>query len=236
MEMKMPFLWRVVLTGSLCVLSSCAWHANAKAQDAPGERSKLALQVSLEMRKDDQWQRVDPKTVFHNNDAIRFRFQTSLGGYLYVVNHSSDGEVSWLFPQPGIGQKSRVEPGPEYLIPGTKGSFAVGGKAGFDVTYWILSPTPIDTSETTLPAPGSQPNTLEPRCRTETLKARGLCTDERAGPRSFTRTEPAPLGALEGKSLVSRELKFQSKDDSTRISLASAHPGVIVYEFLIAHN
>jgi len=218
------------------MLSVCAFEPSAIAQNAPHENSKLAMRVSLEMRKDDQWQRVDPQTVFHSGDAIRFRFETSLGGFLYVMNRSSDGEVSWLFPAPREGQKSRVEPGPEYLVPGANGSFIVGGKAGFDVTYWILSPSPMDMSQEALPTPGSQPSTLEPRCRAETLKARGLCTDERAGPRPFARTEPAPLGALEGKSLVSRELKFQSKDDSTRISLESPRTGVIVYEFLIAHN
>lgn len=228
---------RILLASTLGLLAICAYPPGAGAQNSPGENSKLAMRVSLELRKEDQWQRVDPKTVFHNGDAIRFRFVTSLGGYLYVLNRSSDGEASWLFPLPRGGEKSRVEAGPDYLVPGTKGSFVVGGRAGFDVTYWILSPTPMDMGEAALPAPGSQPSTLEPRCRAETLKARGLCTDERAGPRPFTRTDQAPsLGALEGKPLVSRELKFQSKNDSTRISLASPRSGVIIYEFLIAHN
>jgi len=195
------------------------------------------MRLSLELRREDQWQRVDPKTVFHNGDAIRFRFVTSLGGYLYVLNRSSDGEVSWIFPVPRERERSRVEPGPDYLVPGTIGSFVVGGRAGFDVTYWILSPAPMDTGEAALPTPGSQPSTLEPRCRSETLKARGLCTDERAGPRPFTQNgQSPPLGVLEGKPLISRELKFQSKNDSTRISLANPRSGVIVYEFLIAHH
>jgi hypothetical protein len=227
---------RIPLASALCALSICAYQPSVLAQNSPAENSKLALRVSLELRKGDQWQRVDPQTVFHNREVIRFRFVTSLGGYLYVLNHSSDGEVSWLFPLPQEGQRSRVEPGPEYLVPGTRGSFVVGGKPGFDVTYWILSPAPIDRSEVALPTPGSQPSTLEPRCRTETLRARGLCVDERAGPRAITRTEQAPLEALEGKSLVSRELKFQTKNDSTRISLASPRSGMIVYEFVIAHN
>jgi hypothetical protein len=161
---------------------------------------------------------------------------TSVGGFLYVLNHSSDGEVSWLFPLPEEGQRSRVEPGPEYLVPGARGSFVVGGRPGYDVTYWILSPAPMGTSEAALLTPGSQPSTLEPRCRSEMLRARGVCVDERAGPRSITRPEQAPLEALQGKSLVSRELKFQTKNDSTRISLPSFRSAVIVYEFLIAHN
>jgi hypothetical protein len=228
---------KILLIGALCVLSICACPVRAPAQSSPDANSTLALRVSLELKNDDRWQRVDPKTVFHNGDAIRFRFVTSLGGFLYVINRSSDGEMSWLFPQSREGQKGHVEPGPDYLIPGTNGSFVVGGRAGFDTTYWILSPAPMDMSEAALPAPGIQPSTLEPRCRAETLKARGLCTDERAGPRPFTPNgQASPMGVLERKPLVSRELKFQSNTDSTRISVAGPRSGVIVYEFLIAHN
>ncbi len=228
---------KILLTGALCALSICACPVRAPGQSSPGQNSTLALRVNLELMKEDHWLRIDPKTVFHNGDAIRFRFMTSLGGFLYVMNRSSDGEVSWLFPLSREGQKSRVEPGPDYLVPGTNGSFVVGGRAGFDTTYWILSPAPVDISEAVLTVLESQPSTLEPRCRAETLKARGLCTDERAGPRPFSQGgQAAPLAALEGKPLLSRELKFQSKNDSTHISLAGPRSGVIVYEFLIAHN
>ena len=227
---------RILLATALFALSVCAWQPGAGAENSPGENSKLAMRVSVEQRKAGQWQRVDPQTVFHNSDVIRFSFMTTLGGYLYVLNHSSDGEVSWLFPRPQEGQKSRVEPGPEYLVPGTKGWFVVLGKPGFDVTSWILSSAPIDTSEAALPTPGSQPSTLEPRCRTETLRARGLCEDERAGPRAIAGPEQAPLEALRSTPLVSRELKFQTKNGSTSISLLRPKSGVIVYEFLIAHN
>jgi hypothetical protein len=226
----------ILLATALCALAISAGTPSTVGQNPAGESSKLALQVSLELRRGEEWQSVDPKTVFHSGDAIRFRFVTSVGGYLYVLNQSSDGEAAWLFPLPQEGQRSRVEPGPEYLVPGTKGAFVVGGRAGFDVTYWVLSSAPIATSDLALPAPGSQPSTLEPRCRAETLRARGLCVDERAGPHAIARPEQAPLEALQGKSLVSRELKFQTTNDSTRISLASAYAGVIVYEFLIAHN
>jgi hypothetical protein len=227
---------RILLASGLCALLMSAGLPRAVGQKAPDESSELALHVSLELRKGDQWQGVDPQTVFHNGDAIRFRFVASVGGYLYVLNHSSDGEASWLFPLPQASQTSRVEPGQDYLVPGAKGAFVVGGRAGFDVTYWILSPIPMPTGELAPPTPGSQPSTLEPRCRAETLRARGLCVDERAGPRAVTRPERPPLEALQGKSLVSRDLKFQTQNDSTRISLASPHAGVIVYEFLIAHN
>ncbi len=226
----------ILLVGSLCVMFTCVSQPCDLARSSPAESSQPAIKVGLELRRGEQWQPVDPQTVFHTGDEIRFRFVTTVGGYLYVMNHSSDGEVSWLFPLLEEGQRSRVEPGPEYLIPGTRGSFIVGGKPGFEVTNWVLSPVPIDTSESASPAPGSQPSTLEPRCRTETLRARGLCLDDRAGPRVLTRRDQTPLKTLQNTPLVSRELKFQRKNDSTHISLPSSRSGVIVYEFLIAHN
>lgn len=207
----------------------------ALPQTTPSD-GKLAIEVSLELRQQEGWQPVDPTIVFHKNDEIRFRFRTSRGGYLYVLNRNSDGQSSWLFPRPEKGAASRVEPGPDYLVPGTKGSFLVGGAPGFDTTYWILGPTPIDTRESAQPAFGSQPSTLEPRCRTEVLKARGLCMDNRAGPGPITRPDEAPLKILRTTPLVARDLKFHTQDGSTRISSLGAQDGVIVYEFRIAHN
>ncbi len=226
----------ILLASSLWVMFTCAFQPCELAQSSPPESSQPAINVSLELWRGDQWQPVDPQTVFHTDDEIRFRFVTTIGGYLYVMNRSSDGDVSWLFPLFEEGQKSRVEPGPEYLIPGTRGSFVVGGKPGFEVTNWVLSSVPIDTREAASPAPGSQPSTLEPRCRTETLRARGLCLDDRAGPRALTRRDQPLLKALQNTPLVSRDLKFQRKNEATHISLPSPRSGVIVYEFLIAHN
>lgn len=198
--------------------------------------NNVALEVTLQRKQGGQWQWVDPGTVFHKDDAIRFRFHSSRGGFLYVLNHSSNGESTWLFPRPEVGQNSRVEAGPEYMIPGSKGSFVVGGNPGFDVTYWILSPTPIDMQQASPPAMGSQPSTLEPRCRTETLKARGLCVDDRAGPGPIKESANPPLPSLRNSPLVSRELKFRSEDGATHISSADTSNKIIVYEFRIAHD
>lgn len=202
----------------------------------PSALPSLVLEVTLQRKQGDQWQWVDPGTVFHKDEAIRFRFHSSRAGYLYVLNRSSNGESSWLFPRAQEGQNSRVEAGPDYLIPGTKGSFVVSGAAGFDVTYWILSPTPIDIQQASASAMGSQPSTLEPRCRTETLTARGVCVDDRAGPGPIKESNDAPLPVLRKSPLVSRELKFRSEEGATHISTADPQNKIIVYEFRIAHD
>jgi hypothetical protein len=227
---------RALSASCVSALLACAFHPNALPQDLPANETKPTIEVSLELRQGDRWLGVDSQAVFHSGDEIRFRFQTSLGGYLYVLNRTSNGDNTWLFPRPGQGQGSRVEPGPSYLVPGTEGSFIVGGRPGFDVTYWILSPTPIDTHEARLPEAGSQPSTLEPRCRGDVLRARGLCVDDRAGARPLTQQDQAPLELPRNTTLVSRDLKFRTESGSTRISAPKSQWGVIVYEFRIAHN
>ncbi len=225
---------RALSASCVSVLLACAFQPCALPQDPPASEAKPAVQVTLELRQGDRWHGVDPQRVFQSGDELRFGFRASLGGYLYVLDHASDGESGWLFPRPEQGQGSTVEPGALYLVPGTKGSFVVGGKPGFDVTYWILSSTPMDRREARPIDAGIQPNTLEPRCRTEILKARGLCVDERAGPRQLMPGEQA-LKLLRSP-LVPRDLKFRTEDRLTRIPAPSSKPAIVVYEFRIAHN
>jgi hypothetical protein len=226
-----------ISAGVVCLTLLLQGLGFTQSEDAASlAQGNVALEIVLQRNQGNQWQSVDAGTVFHKDDTIRFRFHSSRGGYLYVLNHSSNGESTWLFPRPEADQNSRVEPGPDYLIPGTKGSFVVGGSPGFDVTYWVLSPTPINMQQALQPAMGSQPSTLEPRCRTETLKARGLCVDDRAGPGPIKESAEAPLLALLNSPLASRELKFRSEDGATHISSADSSNKVIVYEFRIAHD
>ena len=195
-----------------------------------------SVEVRLELRQNAEWQPVESTAVFNANDEIRFRFRTSFPGYLYVLNRASNGDTGWLYPLPDQGQTSRVEPGPSYLIPGTQGSFVVGGAPGFDLTYWVVSPSPIDTRGPAMPAPGSQPSTLVPRCREQTLKARGLCVDERAGPRPLSAPDQLPPELRGPAQLAARDLKFRAESGQTRISAKVSPTGVIVYEFRIAHR
>jgi hypothetical protein len=211
-------------------------QAPAGPQSSSAQGPDLAIEINLELRRGDQWRMVDNQTVFRNNDEIRFRFRTSMSGYLYVLDRSSSGENVWLFPRSGQGQMSRVEAGPEYLIPGGKGSFVVGGAPGFDVTYWVLSPVPIEARAADAPASATQPSTLVPRCRTGELQARGICTDERAGPRPAKHAEDAPIALPPSERLIARDLQFHTEAGSTHISAPNARNGVVVYEFHIAHQ
>ena len=198
--------------------------------------AKLSIEVVVEKQKGDDWERVNPQTVFHAGEDIRFRYRATQGGYLYVLNSSSDKKTSWIFPRANSAERSRVEPGVEYIIPTGRGAFEVAGSPGFDVTYWILSPTPIDSTQSFVPTSGNPVSTLQPRCRSEVLKSRGLCVDERAGPHSVDDPVNLPVHPPENDKLHSRDLKFKSQEGTTQISGVTHQSDVIVYEFTIAHD
>jgi hypothetical protein len=201
-----------------------------------GGNSRLSIDVVVEQLKGGDWQRVDAQTVFHTGDVVRFRFRASQKGYLYVLNSSSDKTTSWLFPRSGSTERSQVDARMEYFVPTGKGVFEVGGSPGFDITYWILSPTPIDTAQSFVPAATNETSTLEPRCRSEVLKSRGLCVDDRAGPHSVDNPLDLPVHPPESEKLRSRDLKFKSEEGTTQISGLTHESDVIVYQFTIAHD
>lgn len=217
----------------ICIVPVEAGRLLLAAQDSS---SKLSIEVVVERQKGDQWERVDPQTVFHSGNIIRFRFRTSQKGYLYVLNSSSDKNTSWLFPRAGSAERSQVDPRVEYMIPTGQGAFEVGGSPGFDVIYWILSPTPIDSTQSFVPTGGSQASTLRPRCREEVLRARGLCVDEHAGPHSVDNPVDLPVRPPESEKLHSRDLKFKAQEGTTEISGLTHQSDVVVYEFTIAHD
>ena len=210
--------------------------APAQTQDRPADKSARSLEVTLEVRRGDVWRAIDPREVLHSNDEIQFRFRTSYSGYLYVFDISSGGKGSRLYPRDDPRQSNRVEPGEAYVIPGLNGSFLIGGEPGYDTTYWLVSQAPMDYREPSQPQIENRQNTLRPRCRDDFLQARGLCLDERAGPGPVPDLKKAPFALEESRSgLVGRDLKFQAQQGSTRIAIPDSHPGIIIYQFLVAH-
>jgi hypothetical protein len=224
----------VISVAFILGLAPCAPGSLLHAAD--NSNSKFSIEVIVERQKGDQWERVDPQTVFHAGDYVRFRFRATQGGYLYVLNSSSDKTTTWLFPRSGSAERSQVDARVEYIIPTGQGAFEVGGSPGFDVTYWILSPNPIDATQPYVPTGGPQASTLQPRCRSEVLKSRGLCVDERAGPGSVDDPASLPVHPPDSDKLHSRDLKFKSQEGTTQISGLTHQSDVVVYEFTLAHN
>ncbi|MBV8551432.1 MAG: DUF4384 domain-containing protein [Acidobacteriaceae bacterium] len=204
---------------------------------AAEQAAQQAVEVTVELRTGDTWKPVPSQTVFHANDDIRFRLRSQIPGYLYVLNHESGGDQSWLYPRPEQQNPNRIEVNKTYLVPDSKGSFIVGGEPGFDITYWMITPEQMSVAGSAdRPGKSVKPNTLLPRCRDELLKARGVCEDPQAGPHTLSDSpDLPPLFAAPG-GLVSRDLKFQSNRPSVRILTPEPQSGSIIYALWIAHN
>lgn len=207
----------------------------ARAQQPSSTAQRNTLQVGVECWTQNKWRGVDARTIFNQQDRIRFRFRTSLSGYLYILNHSSSGQVSWLYPA-AINSPNRVDSGHELLIPGADGSYAIAGPPGFDTLYWILRSARFAIPQ----VDGAQldaPSTLISRCPEEDRQKELACVDKNAGPKPIA--DPKKLEAALGisNSLVARDLTFQIRPQCTEIGTDSdGTSSGVIYQVRIAHN
>lgn len=197
-----------------------------------GQVAKHSVEVTIERTESGGWKPADPRTVFRPGDEVRFRFRSSFDGYLYVLNRASSGQYMWLYPSQQAGTDHRVKPGNSYIIPSTSGAFAIPDPAGFDVVYWVLSPTEL--RGLTLPEPdASARQALIPRCRDTELRARGGCLENSAGARV---PDALPKAIEVASPLRARELEIDRKPSASHIRFSGVSGHMLVYEFWIAHR
>ena len=196
---------------------------------AAAEPPAHSVEVTLERFEANNWRAIDPRMVLKPKEEIRFQFKSTFDGYLYVLNRTPAGEYMWIYPTAEAGTDNRVRPGQTYTVPATAGAFTIPDRPGFEVVYWMLSPT-ILRDLTIPPAPGTK-STLVPRCNDSELRSRGACGDTSAGARAPGSTLPKPLAGLQA-----RELKVDRKPDSSHIRFTGESGRSLIYEFWIAHR
>jgi uncharacterized protein DUF4384 len=208
------------------------WIAGAAA--AGPATPMRSVKVTLQQSRGDDWVTVDPRTVLQAGGTVRFRFQASFSGFLYVLNQTSHGDYLWLFPTPQSGTENEIEAGREYTIPATAGAFLIPPAPGFDTVYWMIVPARLPELPA-FPAPprSARPNPLRPRCQSGPLRARGMCLDESAGARPLTPAEGLPQ-ALAPESHSARQFKVERSDMFHEIWGGANGP--FLYEFRIAHR
>ena len=182
------------------------------------------MEITLERRDGNAWKSVDPGLVMAADERVRFRFKSNFKGYLYVINHSTSGTNTLLFPRQDTGSVNRIEAGKEYVVPATQGAFRVAGPAGYDVISWMVSPVALNAPTLPERAEPTAPVEMKPRCDDSIFKARGDCVDTSAGPKSQA-DDPS-----------SRELVFMRQKNSSVIASPTPLQGPVVYEFRLAHK
>ena len=214
--------------------------AIAFAQDKTAGR----MEIALEKKEGSVARRADPRHVFQAGDLVRFRYRPNFSGYLYVLNHSTSGKYTVLFPTGETGTQNRLEAGQEYLLPSTEsGWFRIEGPAGHEVVYWLVTPAALENSASAampLPIPvplsGPPPAGMTPRCDDTVFRARGDCIDTNAGPRPVARGEKLPEGLSALPEAGARDLVFIRKQQLTLVSAPEMFTGPMIYEFALAHK
>ncbi len=90
---------------------------------------------------------VDPASAqFRTGDKVRFTFESSTNGYLYVVQQGSSGKWTTLFPDPDInGGRNAIRRSEVYRVPPTSdGWFEVDHNPGTDHVFVFLSKEPVE--------------------------------------------------------------------------------------------
>jgi hypothetical protein len=184
------------------------------------------VEILIEQQEAEQWKQVDSRTVFKPGDEIRFRFQSTMTGYVYVVNRSPSGDYRRLFPTGETGRLNQIEANRGYTVPASDGSFVIPPNPGFETIFWVLSPTPMEEDLIVRSLPGKSKSTLIPKCDPGTLNARGTCIDSSAGARAPPK----------GSGLTSRDLRPDGAPEAAAVRFVGLQDRTLVYEFWIAHH
>lgn len=228
---------------SFLVILACAVPL-LKAQPAEAPNDRHRMEITLERQQDSRWVVIDPGLVLENGDRVRFRFRASFDGYLYVMNQGTSGKYDLLFPRQETGEDNKIEAGKEYRIPATEAWFRIAGPPGHDIVYWLVTPVELGGGSSgpkyvPLPPPPPRPvppSSLIPRCDDSILRARGLCIDSSAGPRSVKEGDKLPENLAAVPRAGSRELVIMRQKDASLIASPAAQDGPVLYEFRLAHK
>ncbi len=203
------------------------------------------MEIALEKKEGSNWRLVDPGLVFQQGDRVRFRVRTNFDGHLYVMNQSTSGQYTLLFPTEETGQKNQIQAGRDYLVPATQGWFRITGPAGHEIVYWLASPVELSPEGGAKPdyvplppppKPGKVPPRLMPRCDDTILRARGDCVDTSAGPKPLSEADKLPENLAGVPNAGSRDLVFMRQQQAAVVSSPATLKGPVVFQFRLAHK
>lgn len=197
------------------------------------------VELTLERKKGNGSERIEPNLVLQQGDLVRFRVTTNFSGYLYVLNLGTSGRYTLLFPKPESGMENAIVAGREYVIPATSaGWYRVEGPAGQEQVYWVVSPVRLEAESAPVvkvpeQAEGARDGKIVPRCDDSLFRARGACLDEAAGAHELDEVpEPIRGAAL----LRKRDLAIVKGDRRTTLVAEANNRAPLVYVFRLAHQ
>lgn len=228
-------LQRLTLPIVVLVALSAAFPQSRKMVQGPHR-----MEITLERYELGTWHAIDPSLVLAEGDRLRFRYRTNFDGYLYVTNQTSSGKYEQLFPLEETGQDNRITSGKEYQVPATSADFKVAGPPGYEVVYFLVTPSRIAGAPPRVePVPSTfktTPPVLIPRCDDTIWRSRGDCIDHSAGPNLVPRGVELPQNLAKAADQGRRDLVFMRQNDKAVISSPAPLTGPVIYEFRLAHK
>lgn len=225
------FLLRHTIASALLVTLSAL--AQQPVLAPPG-----GLVIRLEQLRNDKVIPVRPEHVFATDDVLRFRLKSATDGFVYVVDHATSGEYTVLFPANDLAGNNAVRVDTEFYVPSPEeGWFQVGGVAGFDTVYFLLSPVKLAVSSANTKSKQQEklPENMLPRCNDSIFQARGECVDSSAGPAVLPRGASLPPQISTAAANASRDLVMVNDGDGN-VKVTKTSDGPAVYVFRIAHK
>ncbi|HLK68550.1 MAG TPA: DUF4384 domain-containing protein [Bryobacteraceae bacterium] len=215
--------------------------ATALPQSNKMSQGPHKMEITLERFDLGTWHAIDPSLVLSEGDRLRFRYRTNFDGYLYVTNQTSSGKYEQLFPLEETGQDNKITSGKEYQVPSTSADFKVAGPAGYEVVYFLVTPSKLSSAAPPHMEPvphdfKTNPPLLIPRCDDTVLRARGDCIDHSAGPNLVPRGVELPENLAAVADQGRRDLVFLRQNDKAVISSPAPLTGPVIYEFRLAHK
>jgi hypothetical protein len=230
------------LVGVFLWLSASTLCSYAQAPPA----SQAALHIIVQKREGNAARLMSEKHVFQRGDQVRLRVRSDTDGYLYVLNRSSSGTMSVLFPAQDTGS-TRIERGHEYTLPASSLRwFTIADPPGYETLYFLVSsePTPRAKNATGVTPPLVKPpkktpdaaDGMVPRCNDEMFRARGDCLDLAAGPQAVDSADPLPdsMNAMSGAA--SRDINVSEEGQTVTVTPGKGAGPAVIYEFKIAHR
>lgn len=223
----------------IAVVLSVGFRSAAQSQNA----NSAMFSIRLEQKKGSIVTSVPQNTVFQNGNILRFRLESKIDGYLYVVDKGTSGSSAILFPAANGTADNRIEANRGYLVPADgDGWFAVDGPSGFDTLYFLVSERQISLPVSVPSAPGNAPHeqapphNLLPRCNDAIFKARGECLDSSAGIAPLAPDASVPRELVPFAQTASRDIVLTDDGGNTDVQAAPAARLPLIYTFRLAHR
>lgn len=125
-------------------VSSTTTEINKSEKGVVNDYEVLGLGYSVIKQNQGQAVKVDPQTIFHQGEKLRLMIESTIDGYLYVIDTEADANASLIYPSTALdGGRNEISAHVPYEIPYPNWFQFEGVKPITERLYVIISPTPL---------------------------------------------------------------------------------------------